>query len=317
MTDPWIGACGRSGRHLGALLLASAIVLAIVSGTGAAGDDPKRAPELRNPDYVGHVVGMPGVRVAMRIERKRRGGQRVVFQVRDEAFVCEDGIERVTGLLGSRGLSSSGHFDALYTEGPADGTNVAFDLAHGMLGERRAHGFLFTAGFNGDECWTDGKLRWRARRVDGSPRTTSHRPVRGEAPGAFKPGPPSGPPPGTNGRAGRAANSVRLRAVGDGEDRVEVRARVRLLCDGPDGIQELGLPRMVLPIRDGRFERLLYKQRRDSKRRTFTWIRGKVGAGGGATGALAHFDDPWDPEGTVNRPECHSGPLVHWRTRIR
>ena len=293
-------------------LLASASSLAGVAETGVAGDGPKRAPELRNPDYVGHVVGKPHVRVAIRVERKRRGGQRVVFQAQDEPQVCETGIKRVTGPIGSRGLSRSGHFDALYTEGPADGgSGIAFALAHGSLGDQHAEGFLFTAfhpndsgtqSYNADECWTDGKLRWRARRVDSE--ASERRLAKGSARLAD----------GAGRKRSAAASFVKLRSIGRADDRVEVRARFTVGCD--DGKRRRELSPIVVPVRGGRFERLLYHQTR-SKRRTFTWIRGKIGPQGRARGGFSRFEDPWDPPGTMNRPECVRGPVIQWRTRVR
>jgi len=317
-------------RSLSALLLVGVTFAGAASTTETSGETRSRLLKLPNPDYVGHVVGQPKVSVSVRVERKRRGGRRVVFEAENEPQVCENEIKKVTGPLGSRGLSRSGHFDALYIEGPADskvssGGTATFSIAHGTLGRTRARGFLFSAhhppdssiseSFNADECWTDGKLRWRAHRVrPGSPRAAAGRETaQAEARRQREPTPSR--PPAARRHVHGAADPVRLRNVAGPDDRIEVRARVRLHCDGGDRIEKL--PTMVLPVRGGRFERLVYHQDPFSKDRRFTWIRGKIGRGRRASGALAHFDDPWDPTGTSNRAECDTGPVIQWRAQIR
>lgn len=302
--------------------IGAALALAVLGGSSStlsrgvsASGAEKGTPMIRDPDYVGRVVGDPRARVLLALRRDERGRQQVRLQVRDMKDVCESKPRRLPAVTYRLAVQNDRRFRGIsLVEPELSVRQLTFTLVAGrLLDEGLARGVIFElrepldepAGTgNADECWSDGLVEWKAHKVsDGSGGSAKRRSM---ASGRFLRA--------DSVQAGRYEGRVVQLPPGKGtldltvrgqveRAQVDLETQVRVECDGPDRIEKLGPFRVPLSS-DGRFERALFTQHRRSKHRFFTYIRGRVFPNGQAEGAFFHFDDPWDPPGTVNVAEC-------------
>lgn len=293
------------------------VVLAAAGATGdrgegsatARGQDP---PELRDPDYVGKLVGEPHGRVLMRIDRWPDGTPKLIFQAQHIRNICEDGNYEVTIAKFPDNVSRRGRWESLFDAGPADSfQNQEFSLMTGRFlrgGQAKGYIFRMTENFdpgssNADDCWSDGVVRWKARRVkDGTRAEFDRGPIRARP---IEPGRYEGEVPGH----GKVSFELRKR---DGRFVLTFGARLELTCETSPRMKKLG-PYKVRPYGRGHFDRPIFVQRERSKDRVFTWINGRVKPNGEATGRFVHFDDPWDPDGEANVDECVTPHVFEWQ----
>ena len=282
-------------------------------GEAVAIDKAGMSP-LRKADYVGQLIGEGGGRVSIRITgpKNQRG---LFFQARDYPQICEDGTQAASTLLTAPPVNNRGEFEAISVTrlGEIGTSGASFLLAEGMISGKRARGTFFALS---DDCWTDGIVGWRAHKV---PSNDSPAPRQGErgrdarAPrvevedGDRYSGFLAGAPP--------KLNRVRLEIDSEGaRSWVLFRGLIGLDCDGPRHAARID-QRIRLDAW-GRFELAVYDQDRTSLDRTYDRITGSLRPDGRAVGDLAHYEDPWDPVGTENEPECGTSPPSGWKPPV-
>ena len=321
-------------RSVACVLLALGI--ASIGSTDAVDSSSasSQAPDARDaPDYRGRILGQSGGTVNVWTERRPSGRTRVDVEFVDLEQVCESGTERLGDfLMGAEDVTADRRFEALFAAGDELSLNdIELDLTEGqLLPKGRARGYVFTyfdpfdppvGEVNADECATDGKVRWQARKVGqreqgGKLSGTSAR-RSGQAPGRAEAASASEEHyDGYVGFRDDGSDSVSFDVEhGPGGDHVSFQAEFNLSCDSVDRRLTLGPIRARLD-RDGHFRQALYAETRNPRHRYFTWIRGDLLPGGAAKGVIAYIDDPWDPKGTVNESEC-GYPVVDWKaTRV-
>lgn len=158
---------------------------------------------------------------------------------------------------------------------------------------------------NANDCWSDGVVRWRARKIRHARGLTFDRQAEPPRPRSLEPGRYEGEIP----SYGKVSFEVRERA---GRRIVSFETRLELYCESIYRMTKLG-PFKARLHGSGRFDRPIFLQHNRSKHRFFTWITGRIRPSGEATGRFAHFDDPWDPEGRPNVDECVTPRELPWR----
>jgi len=300
--------------------------LATSSGAGVAAVDKTNAP-----DYEGRLHGERGARIELRLERDPSGQRQVLVDARGIRDLCENGTRRTTlGVRTSDGIDRDGRFEALLSSGGDSTHNLEYLLARGRILEGgRARGILFSyfdptdppgAGPNRDECWTDGIVRWSARGT-----TAQHpNPVSSTAqPKRLTKGAP-GPLTATRRAVERYSgqfsgistqpNALTLEVTGPMNRRqVSFHADLPVSCEGEPRAESVTLAAQVR--RAGRFDKAVFSQRRQPRRRVFSRAVGRLRASGRADGVFTYIDDPWDPASGPNEPECTVAPFEFWKAR--
>lgn len=281
---------------------------------GSSDGSKRGATPLRKADYVGRLIGGGGGRVSIRITgpKNQRG---LFFQARDYPFVCESRTLAVSTLLTARPLNGRGEFEAISVTrlGEIGTSGASFSLAEGVISGKRARGTFF--GLR-DDCWTDGIVGWRAHKVpsndspapnDGEPGSDPRVPDVEVEDGDRYSGFLAGAPP--------KLNRVRLEIDSKGERLwVLFRGLIGLDCNGPRHAARID--HRIRLDRRGRFELALYDQDPASLDRTYDRITGSLRPDGRAVGELSHYEDPWDPEGDGDEPECGTSPPSGWKPPV-
>jgi hypothetical protein len=314
------------------LTIASPIALsrpAEVSYGALTGARASEAPDAQDaPDYRGRILGQSGGTVNIWTERRPSGRTEVDIEFVGLEQVCESGPRLGDFLLGTDDVTAERRFEALVAAGTELSLNdIDLNLAEGqLLPKGRARGYVFTyhdpfdppgGEFNQDECATDGKVRWQARKVDHreqgktlagtSARRSGQAPGRAEVASASKER-----YEGYLGLRDDGSDFVSLDVEREsGGGKVSFQTEFNLSCDSADRRLTLGPIRARLD-RNGHFRQALYAETRSPRHRYFTWVRGDLLPGGKAKGVIAYVDDPWDPKGSVNESEC-GYPLVTWK----
>jgi hypothetical protein len=298
-------------RSLAALAVVYAWAMgAAAAPTSAEQERPKIIPPLRHPDFSGRLIGVSGGRVDLQLDRSD-GQDQLIFQARKLPEVCESETSGAVLQLEARRVDRRGRFEEVSAGGGGQSLDVDFNLVRGRIAGKNASGFVFTmgdlfdprgSGDNRDECWTDGKVRWRAHRVrhKRAERLRRALTMAGRSDGRAYDGHLTDQRPST----------VRLSVDGP---RAVFRVRSRIDCDRRDRVLSID-PIEARVDRGGRFESSSFTQDDKTKNRSFVWVRGRV-TSRGASGKFAYFEDPWDPNGTPNRQECGTTPIAHWRAQ--
>jgi len=306
-------------------VLALVILNAASSEEAAAGATETSGSGSRADEYAGPLSGQSRGRIELEVQRGPGGGRKVGIDVRRLDYHCEFGTRPTHfGLLADE-VTANGRFEGLLAVGTTDSeTHIELSLVEGrLLPDGRARGYVFSYydpidpgsdGPNQSECSSDGKVRWQARRVDHADAQRVRRPAGARAPRA------SGhkrPTPGERYEGTEGPNSISFEVAGGPRGkRVNFESEVTLVCDDPGRVETIGPIRARLD-KDGRFSQSLYTETREPRRRFFTWVRGEILPGGKAKGLIAYIDDPWDPVGRFNEPECTAGPYLNWEaTRV-
>lgn len=113
-----------------ALLVAALVAVGVGAGTSLGrGEDSGAArgeiPPLRDPNYVGKLIGEPNGRALLRVEPKGSGTRRVVFQAQNIRRICESGDVETTFKAFPDPVGPSGRWESLFSDGPPDSTQTS------------------------------------------------------------------------------------------------------------------------------------------------------------------------------------------------
>lgn len=310
----------RSARRAGAVVAFTIIAVAVSVSASTGASTPAKAPSVRNPDYVGKLIGSPDGQIRLKLLEEFSA---VSVGFRNLEDVCEGGTETVTSGTGSSGPRRDGRFDGISIQEPELSVlDYGIRVVQGRISPsgERASGFIFGAydpddpaggSFNADECWTDGLVRFRAKAVRGSP-PHDDRP----APGPDRKGSHDDRRGSYTGSLGSRREPVSLKVSGRGRNtRARFEGTLIVSCELGLSRRETAIGPVRVPVRkDGRFRYAKFTQDPISLDRTFTRIYGELKPDGRATGYVSSLFDPWDPAGDTNESEC-SQPSAGWRAK--